>query len=199
MKKLALMLIILCLISLCGCATYREIDRGYLVTAIGFKRTNENVSIALEAISSPDANDTSSQKATLVADGKTINDAYFSLRSQLVKPLYFEQLGAVVIADSFARDNFAEIIDFCTNLQSASLGMYVVSTPDLQTLFSTQTPDGILGYDIIGLIKNYETTGGKKDSCQLYQLRRQPSSAVSIAVPVVSVQQEKLILSSLVE
>ena len=87
MKKLSLMLIILCLISLCGCATYREIDRGYLVTAIGFKRTNENVSIALEAISSPDANDTSSQKATLVADGKTINDAYFSLRSQLVKPL----------------------------------------------------------------------------------------------------------------
>lgn len=195
MKKLALILIILSLILSCGCNGYREIDRGYIVTAIGFKQNNDDIIILVEAVSSQATGDYLSQTVTLSAEGTNINEAYGSLEAQLTKPLYFEQLGALIIENSLDDENTLKALAFCGNLQSASLGIYIVSTPDAQSLFEYNASGGVLGYDIIGLIKNHAKTNDQNASNQLYILQRQLPSDVGLSLPSVNIKQGKLSLT----
>lgn len=181
----------LSLFLLCGCSGYREIERGYLVTAIGFMPTNVGVSIIAEAVSSSDVPDNPSEKTVLSSEGATVAEAYSALESQLVKPLYFEQLGAVVVDDALDNKNLTQVLDFCGNLQSVSLGVYVVKTGDTTSLFNLETDGGVLGYDIIGIIKNYEKQGQDMQN-QLYQLKRRQSSDKNFSLPSVNVIDDKL-------
>lgn len=192
-----MILTLISLILLCGCAGYREINRGYLVTAIGFKRIDGGISITAEAVSSQDTQDKPSEKTILSGDGATVADAYRALESQLVKPLYFEQLGTVIADDSLDKKSLAQVLDFCGNLQSVSLGVYVVKTPDTTSLFNLETDGGVLGYDIIGIIKNYEKTQSRDMPNQLYQLKRERLTDKDISLPSVNVIDGKLNLDVL--
>lgn len=192
MRKLALTLTVISLLLTCGCTAYREIDRGYLVTAIGFKSTNVGVGIIAEAVSSSDTLDKPSEKTILSSEGATVTEAYSTLESQLVKPLYFEQLGAVVVDDTLNDETLNQILDFFGNLQSVSLGVYVVKTSDITSLFNLETDDGVLGYDIIGIIKNYEKKQSQDMQNQLYQLKRRQSSDKTSSLPSVNVIGDKL-------
>lgn len=194
MKRVVLIFVTLSLLTLGGCNGYREIDRGYLVTAIGFKQTKSEITVAINAMSSGETNDKSSQNVTFYANGKTLFDAYNALKSQLVNPLYFDHLGAVVIEDS-AVSLQSEIIGFCESLRSVSLGLYVVSTPELQLLFEAQTPSGMLGYDIIGLIENYQKQNKVTVNNQLYKLQKVFASGGKLSLPTVTVIDKKLMLS----
>lgn len=194
MKKVAFLFVMLSLLTLCGCNGYREIERGYLVTAIGFKQNENEVVIAVNAMSSGETNDSASQNVTLYAEGKTLFDAYNALKSQLVNPLYFDHLSVVVIEDS-ASTLQSEIIGFCESLRSVSLGLYVVSTPELQLLFEAPTPSDMLGYDIMSLIENYNKQNNITANNQLYKLQKTLSSGDKISLPSVRVIDKKLELS----
>lgn len=192
MKNRFLPIIALSLVLLCGCSGYREIERGYLVTTIAFKPDGNGICIIAEAISSSDTLDKPSEKITFSSKGDDILDAYRTLESEVVKPLYFEQVGTLVVESTFDRKSLAEIIDFCGNLQSASLGIYVVQSDDVTLLYSLETDDGVLGYDIIGIIKNYEKSQGGRIQNQLYQLKRQQSSNKDFYLPSVNAVDGKL-------
>ncbi|MBR5473753.1 MAG: hypothetical protein IKU82_07180 [Clostridia bacterium] len=194
LKRFVLICIALSFLTLCGCNGYREIERGYLVSAVGFKQNKNEVTIAVNAMSPGGINDNDTQSVTLYANGKTLFDAYNALKSQLVNPLYFDHLGAVVIEDS-AVSLLAEIIDFCKDLPEVSLGLYVVLTPDLQSLFESESPSDMLGYDIMGLIENYGKQNGVGVDNQLYKLQKILSSGGKISLPTVNVTHKKLVLS----
>jgi len=80
-------------------------------------------------------------------------------------------------------------------LRSVSLGLYVVSTPELQLLFEAQTPSGMLGYDIIGLIENYQKQNKVTVNNQLYKLQKVFASGGKLSLPTVTVIDKKLMLS----
>lgn len=168
MKKFAILLIFILLFLLCGCAGYREIDRGYLVTALGISRLNGQTNLMVEAVTSSDVSDESSQRQILTATGDTADAAFKQLKSQLVKPLYFEQLGAVVFDDDVNDKD----IKFLKNIENINYGIYLVKTNDINTLFNAESPSGVLGYDIIGLIKNYNKENGGKITNQFYHIQR---------------------------
>lgn len=194
MKKIILLLMILLLVTASGCTSYREIDRGYLVTAIGIGQGDNGINIIAEAMSSAGNGDNPSERVTLSASGKTVSQAYNSLKSYLTKPLYFDHLGALVIENTLDDAIALQALDFCGNLQSVSLGLYVVTTSDLQSLFAAQAPNNILGYDIIGLVKNHSTETGLNVNNQLYTLKRPDLTQTKFILPCVDVSKDQLIL-----
>ena len=161
MKKTILLFAVCLLYLTCGC-DYREIDRGYLVTAIGFSQKDNKTQIYVEALSS-DINNQDSKREVLVGEGKTENDALNDLKSQLVKPLYFEQMGVVAVE----KDIDFDYLEFLQNIPNLNYGVYLIKTKDVAALFAANTPSGILGYDVIGLLKT-----DNKDQNQLYRINQ---------------------------
>lgn len=181
--KRTLVIVVFCfLFLLCGC-DYQEINRGLLVTAIGISQNDNRTNLTVEAISSSDMQDASSERQILTASGESVNEAFKNLDLQLVKPLYFEQLGTVVLEE----DILDESVYFLKNMTNINYGIYVVKTNDVKSLFEFESLDEILGYDIIGLIKNYDKNKGVEISNQLYQINQN-----SVSIPTVTVVDDKL-------
>lgn len=195
MKKSALILLTVAVALLCGCTGYREINRGYLTTALGFSIDDGDFTITLETISSSDVTDKPSEVITLSGRGKSLDDAYTALEKQLVKPLYFEQLGTIVISNALDDAQIKLAIDFYKKLPSANYGIYLVKTNDISALFNSETAGGVLGYDVIGIIKNFEKRNSVKLSNRLYEINRIGFLKGVANVPVVNVADGKLELS----
>lgn len=194
MKKIILLAVVLSLLLLCGCTGYREIDRGYIVTAIGVSQKEGKINLFVEAISSSDVVDKPSERVVLHSTGDNINTAFKNLKESLVKPLYFEQTGAVIVENSVADKSKKALLALCKKHSAIGLGVYIVSTDELNSLFEINSPNGILGYDVIGLIDNYEKNSGKKLFNRLFEIKRQDFLANNL--PVVSVIDNRLKLKA---
>lgn len=160
MKKRIAFIVAALSITLCGCGGYREINQGYLVTSLGVWKQNNTITFLIEALSSSDVSDKASERVVLSGGGESVSLAYKSLKESVVKPLYFEQLGAVVLQNISVQD-LKEIEDIKPDV-------YLVETNDIKALFDADTPSGILGYDIISLIKTQATETKSEISNQLY-------------------------------
>ena len=185
---------VLSLLLLCGCTGYREIDRGYIVTAIGVSQKEGKINLFVEAISSSDVVDKPSERVVLHGTGDNINTAFKNLKESLVKPLYFEQTGTVIVEKSVNNVGKKELLDLCKNHSAIGLGVYIVSTDNLNSLFEINSPNGILGYNVIGLIDNYEKSTNKKLFNRLFEIKRQDFLANNL--PVVSVIDNRLKLKA---
>lgn len=169
MKKLCFVIALSLIFALCGCTGYREINRGYLVTAIGFLKEDGQASILIEAISSSDVLDEKSERVVLTDSGENVKAAYNNLKASLVKPLYFEQLGTVVFENGETDD-----VEFLNEIPNLNFGIYVVQTDDVKALFEHNTSNGAIGYDIIGLIKNHNKENDNKILTQFYKVKQNP-------------------------
>lgn len=147
---------------LCGCAGYREIDRGYLVTAIGFSTDEDKATVFIEALSSSNK-DKPSERVVLSGSGKDVSDAYKILKEGLVKPLYFEQTGT-----AFFENTSFKVLE---EIPDINLDIYLVKTQDAKAIFENNTADSVMGYDIITLIKTQEKERKIKISTQLYRAK----------------------------
>ena len=194
MKRIILLAVVLSLLLLCGCTGYREIDRGYIVTAIGVSQKEDKINLFVEAISSSDVVDKPSERVVLRSTGDNINTSFKSLKESLVKPLYFEQTGTVIVEKSVNNVGKKELLDLCKKHSAIGLGVYIVSTDELNSLFEINSPNGILGYDVIGLIDNYEKSTNKKLFNRLFEIKRQGFLANNL--PVVSVIDNRLKLKA---
>lgn len=187
MKRKAIILTLISLILLCGCTGYREIERGYFVTAIGFTKQNGGFGIVLETLAPSDIEPSGEGNNLLSGSGKTLDAAYGKIKNSLTKSLYFEHCGVIVVSRDFTENEILEIFDFCTALNTLNIDVYVAQTDDVTALFETETTDESVGYSIIGLIKN---AGNNGFSNQLYQIKRQ---GVKTVLPTVSVRNNTLV------
>ena len=166
-------------IMLCGCGGYREINRGYLVTGFGISEQNGTVTVLAEALTSSDVSDNPSKRVVLSGSGKTVSLAYENLKASVVKPLYFEQLGTVVLQNVNAQE--------VKKLSDIKQDVYLVKTDDIKLLFGADTPSGVLGYDIISLIKTHIKQTKTEISNQLYNSQNE-----KFVLPEVNFKSETL-------
>ena len=169
MKKLTLFLCVLSLTLLCGCTGYRETERGYLVTAIGFKKSSGKIGISLETLVASDTEQNNESENILYGEGKDIVSAYSDIKRQLLKDIYFEHCGVIAVENGFDDNETTEILNFCRGLQSLNIGVYVVKTDDINALFETKVSHESVGYAVIGLIKN---AGDSDFSNKLYEIQK---------------------------
>ena len=179
MKKLMFLILLLSCLLFSGCEGYREIDRGYFVTAIAFLREGENTTVFVEALSSSDVIEEKSERVVLKGVGTSAKAALESLEKALVKPLYFEHLGAVIL-----ENEMVENLDFLKQNNGINGGAYIVKTDDAATLFENDSPSGVLGYDAVNLIKKHN-----KNTTRITVL-----NAYNIALPTLDFKDGAFIL-----
>lgn len=192
MKKLQITLIIFGLILLCGCADYKEIDRGYIVTAVGASQQDNIIKITLETLSSSDVADKPSERLLLSGEGASIKSAIDALNSHLVKPLYFEQLGSIIFQENLHQTQKRQLLDYLINNQKINFDSHIINTPDVSALFDIDTHDGVLGYDIIGLIDNHKKQNDINIKSQIYHIIQQPN----VSPPTVSVLNDSIFIET---
>ena len=168
---------------LCGCSDYREIERGYLVSAIGVNKTSDSVEIYLETQTAA-LSDKTLERAVLNSNGNTLNNAFENLKLSLVKPLYFEQVAVVI----FNSPLTVEDINFLTQILKLNYGAYIVNTADITSLFAYESPSEILGYDIITLIKNFEKEQKLNSRSRLFEVLKNNHS-----LSAVNIDRDKLV------
>ncbi len=184
LKKLQAFMSVCLVLALCGCMGYREIDKGYFVTAMGFSGQNGSASILIEAMSSSDVVNTDSERVVLSGSGNNTQQAYENLKSTLAKPLYFEQLGTVIF-----EGEIEENLNFIRRIPNINYGIYIVKTDDIKSLFEGKTVNGVLGYDIISLIKTQQKQNDIKAATQFYKVQNAKEN-----LPVVNFVEDKLLL-----
>lgn len=184
LRKILVFIFALLCFTLSGCATYKEIDRGYLVTTIGVQKTSDKATIFIEALVSSDISNEKNKRIVLKGAGRDERHAYSNLKSMLVKPLYFEQLGTIVVDE---QSN----IDFLKDGANLNLGVYLVKTSDVTSLFENYTSSGVIGYDIIALVKTQQKENNQKINNQLYNLYSD-----EFTIPIVNLTDGNLILKT---
>ena len=85
-----------------------------------------------------------------------------------------------------------KILDFCNDLETLNIDVYVVRTDNAAALFETETAYKSVGYSIIELIKN----SGSYDNAenQLYNIRKRYEGGSTDHLPLVNVKNDTLIL-----
>lgn len=154
------------------------------MTAIGFFEAHNKTNILIEAISSSDVSEQKNQRVVLGGSGNDKTEAYENLKSTLTKPLYFDQVGIAVFENTTATD-----LHFLKKNINLNLGIFVVKSNDVKGLFEVESPNGVLGYDIIGLIKNYNSENKCKISSQLYQVNKSRN-----AIPLIKIKNQRLFI-----
>lgn len=162
---------------MCGCTDYREIERGYLVNTIGICKAGGGTQIYLEVQTTALAEKVL-EKKVLTVNGSSIDDTFSNLNSHLVKPLYFEQVAAVV----FDSEPTEKDINFLTNNLNLNYGVYIVKSQNVSMLFSYDSPSHILGYDIITLIKNFDKENKINSKCQLFEIIKHKNTLSTVNV-----------------
>ncbi len=166
MKRIILPLF--CLVLLCGCAGYKEINNGYLITATAFEKSNDNVKITLNAVL-PESQDI----LVLSSSGSSLQSAFENLKKQQTKAFYFEHCGVVVLNENIKADK-KEILNFCKQKMDIPISAGVVYCNDITALFNADCT----GYDIMSLIKNTEIDTQNR----IYKIEQQNTKLPIIAL-----------------
>lgn len=183
MKKAASVVACVCIV-LCGCTGYREIERGYFVTAIALCDKGEKVEIVIEALASSDVLEEKDKKVVVRGGGDSVQTAFENLKNSLVKPLYFEHLGAAIFEKSLI-----DAIEFLKNIPNVNYGTYILKTDDSKALLEGDTPNGVLGYDIVSLIKAREDE-------KPYEFKNRLYNASEQKIPTINFKDGKLQLQA---
>jgi len=194
MKKSVVLACAIALMMLCGCTGYREIDQGYIVTAIGFKKNSDETEIVLEVLTPSGTAEKVKDTNVLSGTGKSEKEAYNDIKSQLVKDIYLDHCGLVAIEGGFNTKELTEVLQFCNTLQSLNIGAYVINTNNVEDLFDAKAVRMSVGYDVIRLIKNAAKGNGQSFSNQVYQLQRDFSAGKSPQIPLVNITDKKISL-----
>ena len=191
MKKITVIILAVGLVFACGCTGYRELNRGYIVSAVGFKKQEGQTLVFAEALSPTETAENTKETEILSGEGETVLSAYRNLIKNSDKETYFEQCAAVAVETSFDTDEIYGILEVCKNIPSLNVGAYIIKTDDVKSLFEV---DGTTGYDVVGLIKYKSKSENIKFSNQIYKAERDVLKNGATKLPQVNARDGKYIL-----
>lgn len=176
MKIIIKILPLLLMLSLAGCrsdALYREPERQYLVSAVGFDREDEGLKVTLEVvIFSVGEAEGGIESRTFSGVGQTIKSALGSLSGEVSKKLLYGHCALIVLGETLTPEEVGEVLDFCDSENELPISSSLVSSPDAAALLACQsisTP--VTGYDITGVIKQKSEDWGIGLSNRLYEVK----------------------------
>lgn len=133
--KNKIILLFVCLLMVCGCSNYRELDDLAIITAIAIdKADDENYELSFLIANSPKAQTSSKEgeaKTTVFSGkGKTLTEAANSVDSKSPKTLYYGHINVVVISEEIAREGFLNIADWLLRSPETRKQFYLMQSKD---------------------------------------------------------------------
>lgn len=177
-KLLSFMLAMTLMVCACGCYDYRETEKSYIVSSVGFDQTERGVLVCLETANS-------SAKRLLFAEGADLNIAYKNLSKQFSKTVDFSHTACVVLGEKLNKKTQQQALEFCRDADRFSLSAHVIKTVDVKAFLSNE-PTGItVGFDVLEILKR-----SKSEGSVFYKL----SESVEIMMPYFILTAEGITL-----
>ncbi len=195
-KVLALLLIFLLVLSLCGCSLHPESDNRYIVSALGFDfKENGQINLTVEALVVGTKETAATEKMTFKSSGGTPEKALKGLEAQLSKRLTLEHCGVVALGGKIVTQNYNKILSFCRNERSLNLAVFLVCTENANRLLGLKSVStAAVGFDIMGILELNLKKNGKLHS-RFYELEAQRlEGKKSIYLPFLKTENKKFFL-----
>ena len=169
-KKFLAFLLILAVCFLCGCTGYRESDNTFVVSAIGFDKTEKNYTIFIETVTANEA-ESELKEETYKAEGETLESALYSLKNKIYKPLSFEHCSVILVSPRIIKKDFKDVVHFCKKTEGLNTSVYFAATEEIEKIISADAvSEAAGGYDISAAIESRYGEDGIKYKNRLYEL-----------------------------
>lgn len=147
--KNKVILLFVCILMVCGCSNYRELDDLAIITAIAIdKADDEKYELSFMIANSPKAQTSSKEgeaKTTVFSGkGKTLTEAANSVDSKSPKTLYYGHINVVIISEEIAREGFLNIAD------------WLLRSPETRKQFYLMQSKGDDAKDILKIVEPLE-------------------------------------------
>lgn len=176
MKRLLFLLLPLCLTLVSCRAGATEPEQLYLVSAVGFDRTEAGLRVVTEVPLTRENEADKMEVRVFEGTGATLADAMNDLRSGLGKKLFFGHCAVAVIGDLISGDALREVLDYLTN-GDLPLSLTVVSAPDARELLARGSLSApAAGYEIPDILRLRIRENGISARCRVYEIAAQGSA-----------------------
>lgn len=180
LKRLFCIFLVFCFLLLCGCAGQRELDKGYMLTSIGFEGVDGGFKVIAELLSVSDTQGDSPAPQVLSAIGDTPENALYNLSLDFPRAVYFDHCTALAIGEGIEAERLEAVIKYCAGADNLNLNMYVIYSPDIETLFSTPTVSSSVGYHIMRLVSFKAKESGVDYNSRFYEIKRMARGALCL-------------------
>ncbi len=186
------------IISLCSCGGYREIERGYIVTALGFdKKSGDKLTVSAEVVSAG-GNERANAPYSEILEGEGVSpgEALFLLNNEISKELFFEHCSAVILGDGLSEEQTKEIFVFLKNLRELNKSLSVAATENSKMLLNNSKSVSIAkGFDIERNINESRKETGENYQNSFYEVDKLYTNGEIYALPELKLEQKKIIVS----
>lgn len=155
MKK-AIIIPVLLIICLCGCAGYKEIDTRYMVAALGFD-CKKDYTVYAETVSIGTDNTTATPRI-FKGMGETPEAAFSDLQKSFSKSVMLDHCAAIILSKDLSEAEKDRILSFCLNQKTLNLSARTALSTDIYTLLSSESETAAVGYDIYAIQKKTKYT-----------------------------------------
>lgn len=129
-----IILLAICILLVCGCSNYRELDELAIITAIAIDKSDDEYELSFLIANSPKAQTSSKEgEATTTVfsgKGKTLTEAANSVDSKTPKTLYYGHINVAIISEEIAREGFLEIADWLLRSPETRKQFYLMQAKD---------------------------------------------------------------------
>lgn len=133
--KNKIILLFVCILMVCGCSNYRELDDLAIITAIAIDKSDDGkYELSFLIANSPKAQTSSKEgeaKTTVFSGkGKTLTEAANSVDSKSPKTLYYGHINVVIISEEIATEGFFNIADWLLRSPETRKQFYLMQAKD---------------------------------------------------------------------
>lgn len=199
-KKLFCLLPVIILITLTfggckGVRDYVEPDQQYLISAIGFDSENGKIKMSAEAIAvRQEDRESGIESVIFTGYGKTVNDAFIEIYSYIANNPVFSHCGVFILGDSLNEEQLENIFGFVYDESEISFDAYIIASDDAEKLLKAKPISSpVLGYDLMGLIKQRTDSWKLKYTSRIYETgKRRKLTADCFTVPYIVKDKSEL-------
>lgn len=184
MKRTVLLLlsVCVCVFVLSGCQGYREIDSEYLVSAIGFDKSDKKFKVYCEVLAiATDERD--SESKVFSASGSTPYEAVGRINALMPKTAVFDHCGTALISENLEGKDLKTVFDYLYDTKNLNLGIHLFVCEDIKDLLSCDSQAHSVGYDIMSVGTNIQKTTGISFKNKFYEIESRIISTGGFCVP----------------
>ena len=195
----ALLVFVFFTVFLCGCAGHRELDKGYMLTSVGFEGVDGGFKVIAELLSVSDIQDSSPTPQVLSAIGETPESALYKLSLDFPRAVYFDHCATLAIGQGIETEKLKSVINYCAKAENLNLNMYVIHSLDIEALFKTPTVSASVGYHIMRLLSFKAKESGVDYNSKFYQIKKnEGADNTAFSLPSLSGGEEISLVGSVV-
>lgn len=156
-KILSLILIPFAALTLCSCFDYIEIEKSYIISALGFDMDENAVRLSVEVANG-------GEKRIFEAVGETILEAFQNIKKGFTRKPDFSHTACIVLGENFTQNMKYEALQFLKDVEGFAISARIVTAENALNLLENEPRETAIGYDIIKLLEQ-----NKVESIKLYE------------------------------